>query len=297
MLQWSSTGPGPQYRYQVDTVNTFDSPNEFNGTTTMNYINIWFPLNETTYYWHVQSYNSIDMWGPYSSTWYFTVDITPPAIPTLQSPTPLGYLHDDWPTLEWNDDPDVYRYYVQVSNSSNFDTLIVDVETLDNFYVFSTPLTEGQWHWRVRARDYAYNYCNWTSTYFTIDTTPPGIPVLETPDNLAVIGTAQPLLEWSSIEAVLYQVQVSDIMNFSTLTFNITTVDNFYSISSPLDDGIWYWRVRAKDAAGNWGYWSAIWWFKIETIVVPELMDTNILTLLIMTVFLFSLVVITKRKK
>ncbi len=299
-LQWSATGPGPQYRYNIDTVNTFDSANLTNFVTSINYVTLWFPLNETRYYWRVLSYNEIDYWaGPWSSTWYFNVDTVTPTIPVINSPLSGVSMYEDEPVLTWNDDPDIYRYQVQVSNTSDFNYLLVyEGASLDNFYAFSDPLEEGQWFWRVRGRDYADNYCNWTSTYnFTVDTTPPSIPVLETPDNLAVIGNNQPLLDWSSIDASLYQFQVSDIMNFSTLIFNATTTDSFYQIPSALDDGFWYWRVRGKDDAGNWGYWSAIWWFKVETVVVPELTNVNITLLVILTSSVIAIITTRRKRK
>ena len=275
-LQWSATGPSPNYRYQIDTVNTFDSANLTMGTTSVNYLNIWFPLNETRYFWRVQSYNDNDGWGPYSLYRYFFIDTIAPAIPTITSPLNGTTIPYDEPTLAWIDDIDVYQYQVQMSNTSDFTYLFLYQAQTDNYYSFVDHLDEGQWFWRVRGRDYADNYCNWTSANFTIDITPPGIPVLEAPDNLAILGDNQPLLDWSSIDASLYQVQVSDIMNFSTLTINVTTSDSFYQIPAALADGVWYWRVRGRDNASNWGYWSAIWWFKVDTVVVSELRSVNL---------------------
>ncbi|MHA1199732.1 MAG: hypothetical protein ACTSQF_10430 [Candidatus Heimdallarchaeaceae archaeon] len=299
-LQWTATGPGPQYRYNIDTVNTFDSANLTNYVTSINYVNLWFPLNETRYYWRVLSYNEIDYWaGPWSSIWYFIVDTVAPAIPVITSPLSGVFMQNDEPTLVWNDDSDVYRYQVQVSNTSDFGYLLVyEGALLDNYYTFTDHLSEGQWFWRVRGRDYADNYCNWTSIYnFTIDKTAPGIPVLETPNNLAVIGDNQPLLDWSSIDATIYQIQVSAIMNFSTLTINITTVNSSYQIPSTLADGIWYWRVRGRDNANNWGYWSAIWWFKVETVVVPEFNYVNFSLLMMLSGLLIAIALTSSKRK
>jgi len=298
-LQWGASGTTSLCRYQIDTVNTFDSPNQYNGTTIMHYVDIWFPLNETTYYWRVQSRDHAYVWGTYSSTWYFTVDITPPAIPVIASPASGISMCDDEPSLLWNDDVEVYRYQVQVSNSSDFSYLLVNPgDMLDNFYAFTDPLDEGKWFWRVRGKDYAGNYCNWTATYnFTVDTTAPAIPVLETPDNLAIIGENNPLLDWSSIDATLYQVQISSIMNFSTLEYNITTANSYYQIPTTLDDGVWYWRVRGKDDAGNWGYWSAIWWFKVETVVVPELPSIHLVAILTIASSIIVLLLYRKLRK
>ncbi|MFX0063075.1 MAG: hypothetical protein ACFFC7_12935, partial [Candidatus Hermodarchaeota archaeon] len=34
---------------------------------------------------------------------------------------------------------------------------------------------------------------------------------------------------------------------------------------SPLADDTYYWRVRAQDTAGNWGAWSSVWFFTVQT--------------------------------
>ena len=86
-------------------------------------------------------------------------------------------------------------------------------------------------------------------------------------------------------------------MNFSLLTYNVTTSNSYYQIPSDLDDGVWYWRVRGKDDAGNWGYWSAIWWFQVDTVEVPELTNVNLALILLMSGLVISLVIFRRRKK
>lgn len=50
------------------------------------------------------------------------------------------------------------------------------------------------------------------------------------------------------------------------MLLSTTTPNNYYTIFFTLSDDVYYWRVRAKDVADNWGDWSDIWSFKIDTV-------------------------------
>ncbi|MCK4972312.1 MAG: hypothetical protein KAS52_03270 [Candidatus Heimdallarchaeota archaeon] len=161
----------------------------------------------------------------------------------------------------------------------------------------SITLDEGLYYWKLRASDAAFNLSNWTVTYnFTVDTTVPGIPVLDSPENLETITTNQPFLEWSTLDADFYQIQISNVMNFSALMINTITSNPSYQLSIQLADGVWYWRVRGYDIAGNEGYWSATWWFNVETIIVPEIERINFITFLVTSLVLVSAIIAIKRK-
>lgn len=64
----------------------------------------------------------------------------------------------------------------------------------------------------------------------------------------------QSSLNPSQVDGVL----TTDLFKSETLTSNMIH-------SSGASDGIWYWQVRAKDAAGNYSDWSEIWTVTIDT--------------------------------
>jgi len=70
----------------------------------------------------------------------------------------------------------------------------------------------------------------------------------------------------------LYTVEVDNENTFTSPLVFTATVENrstsensSVTITTALPDGVYYWRVRAADNAGNTGAWSAIWSFRITT--------------------------------
>jgi hypothetical protein len=104
---------------------------------------------------------------------------------------------------------------------------------------------------------------------FIIDTTAPGVPVLETPANDATITTNAFWFEWSDVtDAVSYEVQFSqnDATDVSgALNVGVWSGDAHHN--QPAESrawsegatGTWYWQVRSVDAAGNKSAWTAPW--------------------------------------
>ncbi len=78
---------------------------------------------------------------------------------------------------------------------------------------------------------------------------------------------ATPTLTWNRISwAAGYEIEVADNSGFSNPKFdnnNISSAD-LSATTTPLEDGIWYWRVRAKHADESWGEWSAAARFMID---------------------------------
>jgi hypothetical protein len=60
----------------------------------------------------------------------------------------------------------------------------------------------------------------------------------------------------ASSDASLYHVQISSVSNFSTLLFSVYVSEANYTPASDLPEGKIYWRVSAKDLAGNEGLYS-----------------------------------------
>ncbi len=78
---------------------------------------------------------------------------------------------------------------------------------------------------------------------------------------------ANPTLTWNSISwAQAYQVQVDDNPGFSSIDKydNPSIPPGTLSVAPPLDNGVWYWRVRAQRDDQTWGAWSAMQTFTVE---------------------------------
>ncbi|MCD6166249.1 hypothetical protein J7K19_06045, partial [bacterium] len=193
----------------------------------------------------------------------------PPSSPTLLSPANGSVFADPTPRLDWSDVPLVHRYELQIDDNSNFySPVLKDTSIKNSFYTVSTALADATYYWRVRARYTGGNWSNWSSVWkFTVDTTGPMAPNLISPANGTATNQNTPTFDWSDVSgAVEYQIQVA-----GNNTFSSPKIDRFgltsstYTTTSPFTDGTYYWRVRAKDNLNNWGGWSTVWSFTIDT--------------------------------
>lgn len=83
-------------------------------------------------------------------------------------------------------------------------------------------------------------------------------PLTLTPINSTVVSQVK--LEWDVPLYTLattnpYQVQIDNSVLFDSVEKDYLTKNNFYSPTS-LTEGIWYWRIRAKDSTALWSDWS-----------------------------------------
>jgi DNA-binding beta-propeller fold protein YncE len=79
--------------------------------------------------------------------------------------------------------------------------------------------------------------------------------------------TSTPTLTWGRISwASGYEIQVAVNSSFRDIVYSDNTLNSnqLAATTTPLSDGIYYWRVRAKRSNGTWGNWSAIDRFRVE---------------------------------
>ena len=93
-------------------------------------------------------------------------------------------------------------YQIQVADNINFNSIIVDEITTGNSYQVMNPIGDGEFYWRVRAKE-LYEWSNWSEVWkFTIDTYIPPTPVLISPSNNAVLNNPTPILIWSMLNKI-----------------------------------------------------------------------------------------------
>jgi len=108
---------------------------------------------------------------------------------------------------------------------------------------------------------------------YEFDTLPPPAPTPIWPANGENMNDNTPNLDWNSVNdnssPVLYRVWVDNNLDFSSIDRDSgwITADQ-WEVTSALADGVWYWRVQAKDGAGNVGGWSDTWNFTVTTSVL-----------------------------
>ncbi len=222
-------------------------------------------LADGVYYWKVMAENAGgENWS--ENTWTFRVDTQAPNSFTLASPENGIHDNDNTPELSWNASSDlggIDNYLLYVDGSLD-NTITDNTQTSEN----ASELTDGEHYWYVIAVDYAGNQTQSDNTfYITIDTEAPPAPSLISPENNEIINDNTPPLTWENLDPkdnstpVRYYIAVSDNSEFPHENENSGWIsdwilDDNYQVENELADGNWYWRVRAKDNAGNVGDWS-----------------------------------------
>jgi hypothetical protein len=256
-----------RYQLQISTNSNFNPSTTYLTTDTSYSVN----LSDGIYYWRVRAVASNTSDSTYWTASLFELDKTPPTVPNLVSPSNGTALNTSSVTLIWNRSQDnlsgVDQYEIQLASNPSF-TNPTTYLTSDTTYSISI-LNEGTYYWRVRAKDYAGNYSGWSSSRsLTLDRTAPTVPNLVSPSNGAVFNTSSVTLIWNRSQDSLsgvgqYEIQLSNNSSFTNPT-TYSTSDTTYSISN-LNDTTYYWRVRAKDNAGNYSGWSSGRAFLIDT--------------------------------
>jgi len=194
---------------------------------------------------------------------YLIIDGDPPTNPTSFSSNPSAgsWSNDSTVWLEWYGASDalsgIYGYGLWWSNSPG--PPAEEVDTTYN-YCISDPLTDGTWYLNIKTVD---KVGNWADDYFScgpfyIDTTSPSPPVISSsthPDEDQWYSDDDPTFTWTTPTDISGIYGYSYILDNSPITIPDTTVDTYGNSKSYYDipTGIWYFHVRVRDNAGNWG--------------------------------------------
>jgi len=221
--------------------------------------------------WMVWATDRDDNWNIYSA---FS-SVLPPY---LIYPPDFSYINDSTPCFEWSTlgSLDSATHILQYSEDSNFVSGVITVSEIhEKLYQLpdTLALVDGRYFWRVKtvAGSDSSNFCK--PDKFTVDTQAPGIPVLLYPGDDSVIAKTTPVFQWNDITlwlkggfsrpslyvegaSVTYNLQYSPDSNFIDLITDVDSLlNNQYAVpdSQPLDScrNYYFWRVRAKDLAGN----------------------------------------------
>ena len=242
----------------------------------------WTPgaLADGTYYWRAQSTDAAGNQSTWSATHSFTIDATPPAVPTLGS-TAARTKTTPQLSANFSDPPasDNGTLTFQVCATSGCGSLLqtaTSSSVANNATANWTPssLADGKYYWRVRATDTAGNVSAWSaSSSFVVDTTPPGLPAFVSPANGARVNTVQlnaTFVDSDSTDSGTVTFQLCSDAGCSSVLVSSSsaTVSGGTAVSwSPagLADGTYYWRLRGDDVAGNQGAWTAARSFVLDT--------------------------------
>lgn len=181
--------------------------------------------------------------------------------PVLIWPENGENINDNTPNLDWNPVTGADNYDVQVDNDADFSSPNVNADNIGNYDNYQIPdenaLPEGVYYWRVRGEN-AGGTGPWSETRsFRVDITPPPAPSLVWPADGENINDNTPTLDWNPVSdastPVLYRCYVDNNPDFSSVEHDSGWISATEYTTPALSEGLWYWRVQAKDNAGNAG--------------------------------------------
>jgi hypothetical protein len=217
---------------------------------------------EHQYQWQVRACDSLNNCSAWSGPWNLLVDNTSPTAPGLPfTQTPTNSSTQSW---TWTSSTDlgnpasgINTYYYSIPG-------ITDWTSVGNVLGVNTSLGEGTYTLSVKAQDNAGNLgSSSTSSALTVDQTPPAVPVPLTPGNGAAVKGTAFTQTWTPVaDAVQYIYQSCNVdpgdagAACSSVKFTGTYSSASKSVGAGQPNSHFWWRVKAKDAAGNWSVYG-----------------------------------------
>jgi hypothetical protein len=145
--------------------------------------------------------------------------------------------------LSWTDGADTYE--LQVATDSAF-TSPITTTTGDTSATVPGLESGVTYYWRVRATAPVMGAWGQTRSFTTATSIESVAPELLSPAAGAEAVSSTPTFSWSSIAgATSYQIQVATDSGFTSKEFEATTSATAYQSTEELEDGTYYWRVKA----------------------------------------------------
>ena len=216
--------------------------------------------NLTTYYWRVKI---DDPASPWSNAWRFTTTGFA-SIVNLTSPEDgTNNLDTDVIEFEWEKDSVNSSYNLQISTDPEFpDTIrnvFVDEETAD-----VTNLQAGLLHyWRVKSFNVDGIEGDWSDV--SSFKTRLRKPTLISPTNFANNQDTTIIFRWTRVStASIYDFQISIDETFpdDQILFDTSLTNDRLRFEDMLNDQIYYWRLKSRNAFSDSSLWSEPFAFK-----------------------------------
>ncbi len=266
-LQWNGNEDATKYRVQVSTDSLFSSFVVHDSLVTGTSRLVSGLASPGTYYWRVSAGNDYGF-GAFSQTRVFHTGSVP-AAPALVSPADGATGQPTSLSLVWSRSTGASTYHLQVSTDPGFagGFVVNDSTITDSTFVVSGLAFSTTYHWRVSARNGVGGGPFSASRSFATQLQPPPAPVLTTPANNAVNQPTTIDFAWTG-SGPTFRLQVGTDSTFASGIFfdDSTIAANTRQVTGFANNAKYYWRVRAKNGAGNGPYSST---FNFTTVIAP----------------------------
>ncbi len=191
-----------------------------------------------------------------------------PDTPTLIFPENGGFDQANFLELQWNASESVLVYDLNVSQTPDFSSLIVDEKDLTGHFYALHDLDIGKtYYWRIRAKN-DFGAGEWSREWSFRANEEASIPIapkLAFPSDNAQQQPTSIFFDWEDIDgATTYHIQVSLESNFIRRSADMESVrTSEQQIRGLIPTYIYFWRVRAKNPLG-YSSWSPTWRLVVE---------------------------------
>lgn len=250
-LVWRSSKYVTEYSIEIaldagfqNVIDRLSTPDTVLNITPGNY--------KTTYYWRVQVLHEI---GPseFSEAFSFTTTHETPNAINLISPTSSAQDVRFPLTFTWAPNDIALSYDIDVSKSSEFDSMVISENAADTNLLVNTFSYLTQYFWRVRAVT-ADTAGPWSAThYFTTIVQPPSKVILGAFESTIRTDSATFIWKRATPGVESYWFEISEDSSMAHATIDSQLTDTF-KVMNDLSNGVYYWRVRAKNANGYGPY-------------------------------------------
>lgn len=268
LLSWAPTPGATSYRVLVKTSPAGVVVNGANNQVV--YSNHFAFQNELALGDYTWSVSAVGQGGTSTSTGatFNKAAMSGPSLLTPADGATITYPTAN-PTFSWTPVTGVKTYTLEISTDQAFSpATTVTSTTQATSYTPSATQAFGQtYYWRVtgtftntsvntgvsQVRSYQVL---WGSGGLTA-------PQLLSPSNSATNSVHDVVLKWTPVAgAATYQVQVSPNQDWTNnLKVDVVTDSTLYAPAKSLDNGTYFWRVRATTGGGGQGVWSPVWQF------------------------------------
>ena len=169
--------------------------------------------------------------------------------------------------LKWSSISNGTRYWVQVSENSEFSDLIFEATNLTTTS-YTLAVESGKiYYWHVKVYTTSGMWGGWSETRsFSIGAAVLAPELVSPPNNFILTNISSVTFEWNKpLNAVLYHLQISTDANFNNIIWEKNNITS-NSREVALTEGKYYWRVKAANSSLEWSSWSQIFTFHIVSI-------------------------------
>jgi uncharacterized protein YegP (UPF0339 family) len=256
-FKWNNIKGADKYRIQIfesDQVLLLDS------LTTKTSITL--PLKAGNYLWRVRAENyAYESIYSFPSNFSTTIpeDLTNQQV-ILSSPDNDKFFNFINITLNWEFLGNATTYSAKVVNTATGQEVYSKPDLTDNTVTMDlTTLADGTYEWRLKAQNTDTETKQYSARKFNIDTTAPNQPKNTSPaDNSTQTAGTSVTYTWSiaadigsAKSPVSYVVEFASDIDFNSIIQ--TQNSNTLTLPQTFSTGVYYWRVRAVDTAGNIG--------------------------------------------